>query len=185
MKKIIYISGFTGGKRDIFLAKKILKDYEIIYFKYNTFLVQTVEEISEELKDFIKKIKLRKNEKINLIGLSAGGILALYYAKFLDKKRRIDKIVTIHSPINGTYLTKFFPKKLKGLQEMKRHSKFLEKLAKKKIKVKQLNFWNYIDELVPGKSGRGENPIRDWIPHLPIAYWPPIYYKIKEFLKED
>jgi triacylglycerol esterase/lipase EstA (alpha/beta hydrolase family) len=181
-KKIIFISGFTGGKRDIFLAKRILKNYNLIYFKYNTFLTQSVEEIGKELRIFIKKLKLNKKEKINLIGLSAGGIIALYYAKFLDTEKLIDKIITIHSPINGTYFVGLFPKKFKGLRQMKLNSDFIKRLSKNKTKINQINFWNYIDLLVPGKSAKGENPIRDYVPHLPIAYWPPIYYKIKKIL---
>ncbi|MFA5953734.1 MAG: hypothetical protein WC812_04015 [Candidatus Pacearchaeota archaeon] len=181
MQKIVYISGFTGGKRDIFLSKRILKDYKMIYFKYNTFLIQRVEEIGKELQKFIKSINLNKKEKINLIGLSAGGIIALYYAKFLDKEKLVNKIVTIHSPIKGTCLPRLFSKKFKGLKQMQTNSKFIKKLSKNKTKINQLNFWNYIDLLVPGKSGKGENPIQDYIPHLPTAYWPPIYYKIKKF----
>jgi triacylglycerol esterase/lipase EstA (alpha/beta hydrolase family) len=184
-KKIIYLSGFTGGKRDIFLAKKILKDYNLIYFKYNTFLTQSVEEIGKELKHFIKDLKLNKKEKIHLIGLSAGGIIAIYYAKFLDKEKSIDKVITIHSPINGTYFAGLFPKKFKGLRQMKSNSDFIKRLSKNKTKINQINFWNYIDLLVPGKSGKGESPMRTYVPHLPIAYWPPIYYKINKFLKND
>lgn len=183
MAKVIFIPGFTGGKRDMFVAKKILKKYNLIYFKYNTLLIQTIEEISKELNSFIKSLKLKENEKINLIGVSAGGIIALYYAKFLNNEK-IDKFVTMHSPLKGSYFAWLFPKKLRGLKQLKKNSKFLKKLKKKKTKVNQINFWNYFDVLVPGKSGKGENPINTKMPiHFLVQWWPAIYYKIKKFFE--
>ena len=71
MKKVIFISGFFGGKTDILLFKPMLKDFELIYFKYNTSLKQDIEKISKQLKDFINK-KLKKNEKASIIAISVG-----------------------------------------------------------------------------------------------------------------
>lgn len=186
MTKIIFIPGFMGGKRDTFIAKKILKDYDLIYFKYNTYLIQTIEEIAMELKTFINSLKSKKNEKLILIGFSAGGIISLYYAKFLDKNKLIDKIITIHSPIKGTYFTEMFSKRFKGLKQLKLNSKILNKIEKNKTKINQINFWNYFDTALPGKSGKGKNPKNSFMPlHFLVQWWPPIYYAIKRDLKNN
>jgi len=183
MKKIIFIAGFTGGKRDFIFAKMFFKKYSFIYFKYNTLLVENIEKIARDLKKFIDSLNLEKNEKVYLIGMSAGGVIAEYYAKFLDSKKKIKKIYTIHSPLKGSYCLS--PIKLKGAQQLSAKSDFIKKLNKNKTKVNQLNFWNYFDYIVPGKSAKGKNPKNSFMPiHSIIQWWPPIYFSIKKDLEK-
>lgn len=184
-QKVILISGFTGGRRDLWMFKKVLKDFEIIYFNYNTELYQPIEEIANELWKFIDKLKLLKNEKVSLIGISAGGNIAEYYVKFLDKQK-VNKIATICSPIKGSYLPKFFSKKREGLVQLQSGSSFIKKLNKKKSPVRELNIWCYLDPLVPGKCGKGEseNSIQTLMFfHWAVGFYPPIIKKVSDFLE--
>ncbi len=59
MKKIIFIAGMSGGKRDMSLTKKILKEFEVLYFPYNTKLTETFEEYANQLKNFIDETPSR------------------------------------------------------------------------------------------------------------------------------
>ncbi len=181
MKKVIFIYGFKGYKNQSRVAKKILNKYEVICFEYNSNLKQSIKEITLELKDFIDKETIKK-EKVNLIGVSAGGIIASYYAKFVSPEK-VDKLATICSPFRGTYVSKFYSKKLKGVRELKKNSYLLKKITAKKLnKNKTINFWCCIDLLVPGNSGKGENPVHTWnFFHFTIHNNKRIFKKIKEF----
>jgi esterase/lipase len=86
MKKVIFIYGFTGTNKDSLTAKKVLDNYNLICFEYNSNLRQSLEEISKELDNFIIS-KTSESEKVNLIGVSAGGVIAEYYAKFVSPKK--------------------------------------------------------------------------------------------------
>lgn len=184
MKKIIFIYGFEGYKQQERVAKKILSDYDLICFEYDSKLKQPLEEITEELDNFINS-NTNKKEKVNLIGLSVGGIIASYYAKFVNPKK-INKFATICSPFNGTYIPSFYAKKREGLKELKHNSIFLKKLNSKKLgKHKMINFWSCLDILVPGKSGKGENPIHTWnFFHFTIQNDENIFRKVKEFFEK-
>ncbi len=182
MKKVIFIYGFEGYKNQSKTAKSIFNN--LICFEYNSKLKQPLEEITKELDDFIN-LKIKKDEKVNLIGVSAGGIIASYYTKFINPKK-VSKLATICSPFKGSYLTIFYSKKRKGLKELSYGSDFLKKLNSKKLgKNKIINFYSFFDILVPFNSGRGENPVYTWnFFHFAIQNDKKILRKIKGFFEE-
>lgn len=181
MKKVVFIYGLSGSKRDSNAAKRILNDYNLICFEYNSNLKQPLEEIAEELNDFIIS-KTHKDEKVNLIGVSAGGIIASYYSKFVSPKK-VDKLATICSPFKGSYVPIFYSKERRGLKELFYNSEFLKKLNSRKMnKTKIINFYSYLDILVPGSSGKAENPYHTWdFFHFTIHNNKSILNNIKEF----
>ena len=182
-KKIIFIGGFFGTKFDHLLFKKILSDYELIIFQYDTRLLESIEVLSRKLKSFIDLLKLRKNEKIIIIGLSAGGIVAEYYLKKLDSSK-CDKFVSIYSPFKGSFLSYLFPKKFKGLMDLKPNTELLKKLQSLKLKnIKILSFWCFFDPIVAGMSGKYINSKHCFFfIHSFIQFWPFLIYRIKRFL---
>jgi len=181
MEKVIFIYGFTGTDRDSNVAKKVLDNYNLICFEYNSDLKQSLEKIAEELDSFIVS-KTGKKEKVNLIGASAGGIIAEYYAKFVSPKK-VDKLATICSPFKGSYVPIFYSKERRGLKELFYNSEFLKKLNSRKLnKNKTINFYSYLDVLVPGNSGKAENSHHTWdVFHFTIQNDKKILKKIKEF----
>lgn len=185
MEKVIFIYGFTGSKKDSETAKKVLDNYKVICFEYNSGLKQPLEKIAEELDNFIIS-KTGKNEKINLMGVSTGGIIAAYYTKFVSPSK-FDKLATICSPFKGTYIPIFYSNKRKGLKELFYGSKFLKKLNSRKInKAKTINFYSYLDILVPGNSGKAENPHPTWdFFHFTIQNDKKILKKIKDFFNKS
>lgn len=182
MKKVIFLPGFTGGKRDMWLTKKMLKNFEVLYFNYDTGLNKKIEDIAKKLDYFVKKNV--KGEKASIVGLSAGGVIATHYLKFINNKK-IDKLVTICSPLKGTWLTHLFSAKRKGLQEISLNSNFLEKLNSKKLNVKSMSIYSYLDYLVPGNSGKTANSLHTlFFLHPIIQYNPYIINKVKKFLEK-
>jgi len=169
------------------IKKALRKDFEVIYFDYDTGLKESIKSYSRELKEFINRLKLKRGEKVSLVGFSAGGIIAEYYARFLDKNR-VDKIVTICSPFGGTWYNRVHSSKRKGLKELGYDSKLLKEIKKKKIRkdIDELNIWSYLDPLVPAKSGRGSGISLHtyFFIHWIITFYPPIIYKTRKFLLE-
>jgi triacylglycerol esterase/lipase EstA (alpha/beta hydrolase family) len=182
MKKIVFIPGLLGGPRDLWVIRPMFKNFEIIPFYYNTTLKEPVEKIAKQLDKFINNLNLKKGEKISIIGLSAGGVIADYYLKYINNKR-VDKFVSICSPFKGSYLAHLT--KIANHKNYRLNSKFLTELSKKKLKnVKVKNIWCFFDYLVPGTSGKGTNPQHTYFFFHPfIEYWPPIILDIKKFLE--
>lgn len=186
MKKIIFVPGMAGGKRDMYLIKKIMKDFEVIYFHYDVWLNDSFEKSAKKLDLFITNLNIKRNEKISIIGVSAGGIVVEYYIKFINKSK-IEKIVTVCSPFKGTWIASVFFRKHKGVQELRKNSKFLKKLKNEKLihKIREKTFWCFFDPIVPGISAKGKNPEHTFFfLHWVIQFWPPLIHKIKIFLEE-
>ncbi len=184
MEKVIYIPGFTGGRRDIQGLKKALGNFQLIYFDYDTGLKEPLERTAGKLEEFIEDIKWDNGEKGAIIGVSAGGIIADYYLKFL-KNGRIDKFISLCSPFRGTYLAAI-PSRREGLVELRRNSPFLRELAEKELKdVEVENIWSPFDIVViPGSSAQGTNPKISYCPIHPLAqFWPSTIKEVKRFLE--
>ena len=183
MKKVIFIYGFTGCEKQARVARNIFSNYEFLVFNYNSWLKQSIKEISKELEIFINGAT-KKNEKVFLIGISAGGIIASYYSKLINPKK-ILAIATVFSPLTGTYLPKFYPRKLRGLQELRKGSKLLKCIKNSKAKVKEINFYSLLDPLVPGNAGRGKNPVHTWnFFHFTVQNDKSILNQIKRFFSQ-
>lgn len=185
-KKVIFISGFNGHKYDSFLINLFLKNkFKIIYFNHNmSFGKIKIERFAKQLKKFIDKLRLEKGEKISIIALSVGGLIAEYYLKFIDNKK-VDKLIALCSPFKGTPWASIFFKERKGMLEIQKHSVFLRKLNKKKLrKVKQESIYCEEDFVVPGKSGKYPKSKKSFFfIHIIIQYWPPAILEIKRFLE--
>ncbi|MEX2017328.1 MAG: hypothetical protein WD876_02545 [Candidatus Pacearchaeota archaeon] len=187
MKKVIFIAGMSGGKRDMYIIKKKLVGFEVIYFPYNVWLNDSITKYSKELKRFIDRLKLKRGEKVGIIGISAGGVIARYYLEFIDNKK-VDKLVTVCSPFKGSYFTvlaSFFLRKHKGIRDLRKDSKILKKINRKKFNdIKEKNFYCILDILIPGDSGKGLNPEHTWFFfHNIIHWWPPLINKMRKFLE--
>lgn len=180
--KTIFVYGFMGYKNQSKCAERILDN--LICFEYNSKLEQSIKEIAREL-DFFINSKTSKTERVNLLGISAGGIISDYYGKFVNPKK-VSKIATVCSPFKGSYLTIFFTKKRRGLKELSYNSDFLRDLNSKKLdKDKIINFYSFFDYLVPFNSGKGENPKHTWdFFHFRVDRDKRILRKVKRFFEK-
>ncbi len=79
-----------------------------------------------DLEKFISSCSTDK-EPIVIIGFSMGGLIARYYVQKIDQGKRVQKLITISSPHNGTLWARILPNI--GTIEMRPHSKFLVDLA--------------------------------------------------------
>ena len=130
--KIIYIPGFLEGQAQLRVIRYALSKHNVICFGYDTRLKETIPNLANKLKHFVDNLKLKPNEKIAIIGYSAGSTIADYYLKFVDNKK-VSKFISVCSPVEGTFLANICSKKRLGLLQLKPKSKFLADLARKKL----------------------------------------------------
>jgi len=63
-----------------------------------------VRQLAQQLCETVEKVLDESDAKrCHLVGMSQGGIIALYYTKILDKVGRVHKIVAAGSPFQGTW----------------------------------------------------------------------------------
>ncbi|MFH1133939.1 MAG: hypothetical protein V1735_05585 [Nanoarchaeota archaeon] len=182
MKKIVFIGGMVGTRFDSLMFRKAFAGYVIHEFHYNQMLIEDIPTVAGKLKGFIDSLQLADGEKIGIIGLSAGGIIADYYLKFLDSGKT-DTFATVFSPFGGSNLGIFFSRKYLGIHDLTKGSALLAKLREMKIEnIRMISIWSYLDYIVSGTSGRYENPKHTFFfIHSISQFWPPIAFSLKRF----
>lgn len=183
MNSILFVHGFGGYAEQYQPIIKFLKKkgFENFYeFEYeNKFGFGSLKDISKELADFISKNV--KEEKIDIIAFSQGGIIALEYLKdFLPaqtgKNREVERLFTLCTPYKGSKLAK--AANLPGIVELRPKSDFLAGLEKfiEKSKINIYSVYTPFDLMVfPGwnaKSKFGKNKIVFAPTHPKVFSWP-------------
>jgi triacylglycerol esterase/lipase EstA (alpha/beta hydrolase family) len=117
---------------------------DVISINLGTFNVQDIRKSAQILSAKIEKLLEKFSpslglEKINIIGHSMGGLIALYYVKRLGGHRVVDKLITLGAPFKGTWASYLgmIPLGLfsKGLWQMRPNSKFLGSLKSRPEEV--------------------------------------------------
>src|SRR3990167_10232137 len=150
----------------------------------------SIEVFSQEMKIKVTEIKKNTNSnKIHIIAHSMGGVVAAYYALFLDKEESIDKLITICSPLNGTYAA--FAGAGKCAYEMRKNSIFINNLNKKILEDNSINFYHIATKtdqlIIPYKSALTNKKLKkefifDGIGHAKILFTKKVVLKVLEFL---
>jgi triacylglycerol lipase len=93
-------------------------------------------------------------QPIDLIGFSMGGIVSRYYVQRLGGIERVQRLITISSPHNGTLTGYLYP--TLAASQMRSHSPFLEDLNRDLEVLDSINFtsiWTPLDGMiVPAES---------------------------------
>lgn len=155
-KSVVFIHGFGGNRYEYQPIASSLRKAglsKLHHFEYkkkygNTSLIH----LAADLKKFIDE-KVRSDERVYLIGLSQGGIIAAYYLAYMNSNHNIKDCIGVCTPFNGSYMAYFLPHT--GTRELRPGSRFLSKLEKK-IQGSNINVygvWNPFDLMVfPGKN---------------------------------
>ena len=88
-------------------------------------------------------------QAIDLVGFSMGGIVSRYYVQRLGGLQRVDRLVTLASPHNGTWTALLRPNL--GASQMRVGSRFLNDLNRDADRLKQINFtslWTPFDSMI-------------------------------------
>ena len=171
---ILFIHGFGGGRYEFqpiirFLKKKgFTRFYEFTYPKKHGEVSLT--EISRKLGEFVKKEV--KEKRINIIGISQGGIIARYYFQN-NKQKKIDRFITLCAPHKGSLMGYLLSRP--GFLDLRPKSKILEEIKKKKDKMEYFCVYTPFDLMVfPGWNAKldtaRENKMVLALLH-PLAFW--------------
>ena len=127
MTPILFIHGIVGDSKQYQPAINYLREKGIdnfYQFTYdNRFGLTPIRLIATELAEFIAKNV--KEDDINIVAFSQGGIIALSYLKFY-KNKNVKKLFTVCTPHKGSALAKIFD--LKGLIDLRPKSELLREL---------------------------------------------------------
>lgn len=109
----------------------------------------SIENFAKQLEIIVKRIEEEtKRKELILVGYSMGGLVSAYYAMHFAPKDKIQKIITISTPFEGTHLSRIAIGKNGG--EMARGSSFVKKL-KEEISHSKIPFYTIAsktDEIV-------------------------------------
>lgn len=179
MKPILFIHGFGGDRKQYasliqyFKKKGINNFYEFNYD--NKFGLAPVKVIAKEMADFISE-NIRE-EDINIVAISQGGIIALAYLKYY-KNKNVDKLFTLCSPHRGSKLAKIM--NLPGLIDLQPNSNLLNELETfmQENKINVYSIYTPFDLMVlPGWNARskyGKNKIIFAPAHPLVFLWPSV-----------
>src|SRR3989344_2503959 len=127
MDPILFVHGFGANERQYqpiirYLEQKGIKNfYEFIYD--SSVGLHPIKTIAKELSEYIAENM--KEENINIIGISQGGIIALAYLKYY-KNKNVKKLFTLCSPHKGSRLANIL--NLPGIIDLRPNSKLLKEL---------------------------------------------------------
>ena len=170
MDPIVFVHGIVGDATQYqpiikYLKKKGINNF--YEFTYESRIgLSPIKEIAKELADYIKEnIKptfakssgVAKEENINIIAFSQGGIIALTYLKYY-KNINVNKIFTICSPHRGSQLAYLL--NLPGFIDLRPGSELLNELENftKGNGIKIYSLYTPMDLVVlPGWSGKIKN----------------------------
>lgn len=169
----------------IFLKLK-LKGYKNVFIVNIYPKLAPIEKQAEMLKIQVENLlkRINKNEFVG-IGHSQGGIILLYYKKYLDTENKLRKIITIGSPLKGTKIAVFATSP--NGKEMMYQSEFIKRLTEGKVNADVLNIYSPIDNLIlPHSSAVLENYHQLEAPpigHIGLLFSPAVFKGIIDFIE--
>ena len=112
-----------------------------------------LDRLAEQVAAYVKKT-FDPEQAIDLVGYSMGGIISRYYVQRLGGLQKVQRLVTLASPHNGTWSALLRPNL--GASQMRVNSEFLNDLNRDAWQLEQLNFtsiWTPFDSMiVPAQS---------------------------------
>lgn len=114
-----------------------------------------LDKLAQQVADYVSKI-FPPHQSLDLIGFSMGGIVSRYYVQRLGGIQRVQRLITISSPHNGTLTG--YALNLPGPTQMRPKSAFLEALNQDVSVLEQINFtsiWTPYDAIIlPARSSQ-------------------------------
>lgn len=105
---VLLIHGFAGTRGALFLLEQRLRADGFLVFSVNlgTLNMQDIRKSAFGIHLAVEKIMSAtggKVKKIDIVGHSMGGLIALYYTKFMGGDEHVRKLVTLGTPYRGTW----------------------------------------------------------------------------------
>jgi triacylglycerol lipase len=103
---VVLVHGFLSTRDMVApLARRLgARGFDVHQPKLSPFCIQDVRKLARELSDGVgRTLEHSGSPRCDLVGVSQGGIIALYYLKLLSGGPRVRRLVTVASPFDGTW----------------------------------------------------------------------------------
>lgn len=114
-----------------------------------------LEQLAEQVSEYIEKT-FSGPERLDIVGLSMGGLVSRYFVQRLGGAERVQRLVTLGTPHHGTWMA-YLSQQL-GCQQMRPQSPFLQALNQDAELLGQLQFtsiWTPFDlMIIPATSSQ-------------------------------
>lgn len=181
-KKVIILHGgwFSRGLVYTLMKKRLENLGYKVYVPDYGYHFGKIEEIAENLDEYIKENKIKK---FVFIGHSLGGLVGLYY--YRNYKNNITKFISLGTPFYGTWLARIPSVFSESAKQMIPGSLFLKKLHKGRITKNIYTLGSKHDLYVSVKSSqlRETNHITiEGTGHLSLVFSNKVFKEIKKAL---
>jgi pimeloyl-ACP methyl ester carboxylesterase len=152
-------------------------------FHYDSSGRVSFEELGSQLAEEIR----RRDQRVNLIGFSMGG-LVVRAAHLLERSLPIRRAAFLNSPHAGSLLAYLFP--VGGIRQIRPSDRFIQRLKRVEWKIPTLATWCPCDTMViPGRSARLSEAQETICCAIPMHTWPIfsgyIWRRVVRFLSDD
>ncbi|WP_083798466.1 triacylglycerol lipase [Lyngbya sp. PCC 8106] len=114
-----------------------------------------IDRLAAQITDYVDRT-FPPDQPIDLVGFSMGGLVSRYYVQRLGGIERVQRLITISSPHNGTWTAYFYV--TPGTLQMRPNSKFIQDLNRDVAQLNGINFtsiWTPLDGMiVPASSSQ-------------------------------
>lgn len=152
------------------------REYKVIMWRNNVWSLRPIREQAEELSRIVDGVlEKSKAKKVDIIGISMGGIVTMYYLHYLHGAEKVDKFIAVASPFKGTMAALwgnlFFGLFTPSLAEISPWSRIISDLWKKPrlSGVKFYTITGLYDCLAPPHTSRHKFAVNT--ASLPFGHW--------------
>lgn len=129
-----------------------------------------LEHLAQQVADYINT-HIPKDQPFDIVGFSMGGIVSRYYVQYLGGIQRVQRLVTISSPHQGTWIA--YLRQNRGAAQMRPNSEFLQTLNQHVAMLNAIRFtsiWTPLDlTIIPANSS--QMPLGEEV-QVPVALHP-------------
>lgn len=177
----VFIHGYLSNPASFFPMATYLKSIEkrqVLYFRYRS--KWGVERAARELREFLSK-RVRGG-RIDLVCHSLGGVIARLYLQELGGHRKVDRCISLGSPLQGTYNSYWVNSRIG--KELRPDSALLKRLARTPAQLSRIKFTsivggsdNIIIPRVFAAADRDTIHVPD-VGHVGLLFSPKVFFEV-------
>jgi pimeloyl-ACP methyl ester carboxylesterase len=197
-RPVVLVHGFLGTRGTMLpLTRRFQSDGRVVFsYAYGTFNLGSIRRSAEDLTSHLRSICEKLDvERLDVVGYSMGGLIALHAVKFLSGHHYVGNLVMMGSPLRGTWAGLAGVATVGAISpsvwQILPGSSFLEDLlgapAPQNVRMRQIHAAS--DALCPPPGPIDGVAARDYIMlpggHSSLVVTEPFYQAIREFLDGD
>jgi pimeloyl-ACP methyl ester carboxylesterase len=191
---VVLVHGFLGTRGTMLpMTRRFQANGRVVFsYHYGTFNTQSIRASSQALlRDLRKIVDELEVEEVDMVGFSMGGLIALHAVKFLQAHMYVRRLVTLGTPVDGTWVAVAGIAALGAISpsawQLLPGSPFMEELRSApmhpSVRVRQIHASN--DAFVPRTTPLAEVPHEDYLilpgGHSSLVVAPHFYEAVAEF----